>query len=157
MYLRFLLIISTCHFVHVLGDVFGIDFGSDFIKIGVLKYGSPLDVVTNYQSKRKTPSLVAFKGKERFFGTDAVQIMNRNPETSFYRFIQTLGRSIDHPEVESCRKSYNIDQKDEQILFHTDNVSLTAEEISAMLLEHIKEITENFTGRKIKDCVITGG
>lgn len=48
--------------------VIGIDLGTEFLKIGLVKPGTPIDIVLNEQSKRKTESIVAFDGDERFIG-----------------------------------------------------------------------------------------
>lgn len=48
--------------------VIGIDLGTEFLKIGLVKPGTPIDIVLNEQSKRKTESVIAFDDDERFIG-----------------------------------------------------------------------------------------
>jgi hypoxia up-regulated 1 len=83
------------------GNVIGIDFGSDTMKVAIVQPGSPLEVVTNFQSKRKTPTAVTFYRNERMFGSDATVLMSRKPELTFTKFNRLLGKSIDHPQVSS--------------------------------------------------------
>ena len=51
--------------------VMGIDFGTDWFKVAVVKPGIPLEVVLNRESKRKTETLVVIKDGVRYFGTEA--------------------------------------------------------------------------------------
>lgn len=56
-------------------SVLAIDYGADFIKVSLMKPGVPFDVLLNRDSKRKIQSSIAWKGDERLFGTDAVNIV----------------------------------------------------------------------------------
>ena len=53
-------------------NVLGIDFGSNFISVGLLSTGRPITIIRNENEKRITPALVSIDGKERFVGTRAV-------------------------------------------------------------------------------------
>lgn len=52
-----------------------IDLGSEFMKIGLVKPGVPMEIVLNKESRRKTPNIVAFRNGERFFGDVAAQMV----------------------------------------------------------------------------------
>lgn len=52
-----------------------IDLGSEFIKIGLVKPGVPMEIVLNKESRRKTPNIVALRNGERFFGDVAAQMV----------------------------------------------------------------------------------
>jgi hypoxia up-regulated 1 len=52
-----------------------IDFGSEYMKIGLVKPGVPMEIVLNKESRRKTPTIVAFRNGERFFGDVAAQMV----------------------------------------------------------------------------------
>lgn len=56
-------------------SVLAIDYGADFTKVSLMKPGVPFDVVLDRDSKRKIASSVAWKGEERLFGSDAVNIV----------------------------------------------------------------------------------
>lgn len=60
----------------VLSSILAIDYGSDFTKVSLMKPGVPFDVILNRDSKRKIASSVAWKGEERLFGADAVNIVS---------------------------------------------------------------------------------
>jgi hypoxia up-regulated 1 len=49
-------------------NVIGLDFGTEFMKIAIVQPGSPLEIVTNLQSKRKTETVVTFYKGDRFYG-----------------------------------------------------------------------------------------
>lgn len=52
-----------------------IDLGSQFMKIGLVKPGVPMEIVLNKESRRKTPTIVALRNGERFFGDVAAQMV----------------------------------------------------------------------------------
>ena len=106
--------------------------------------------------------------------------MGRKPDVTFAKFYRMLGRSADHPLVQEVLKQYfpyeiftnevRMELVDYQkyafsyiILLQTtkgsymkmDDTYYTPEELIAMFLNHVKEMTLNFGGKKIKDCVIT--
>jgi hypoxia up-regulated 1 len=60
----------------VSASVLAIDYGTDFTKVSLMKPGVPFDVVLNKDSKRKIASSVAWKGEERLFGGDAINIVS---------------------------------------------------------------------------------
>ena len=56
--------------------VIGIDVGTEYIKVGIVKPGSPIDMVLNEQSKRKTSAFIGYRGQERLFGYNARQMVS---------------------------------------------------------------------------------
>ena len=76
------------------GNVIGIDFGSDSMKVAIVQPGTPLEIVTNLQSKRKTPTAISFYKGERLFGSDATAIMARKPELTFMKLNRAMGRPV---------------------------------------------------------------
>lgn len=124
-------------------------------------------LVTNFQSKRKTPTSIAFFKGERLYGSDANAMLGRKPESAFLRALKLVGRHEKHPVVEKLIKHerfpykivtnstsglLNIMVKDE-----STNVEkgYAPEEFLAMILEHVKAMTHSFSGANVKDCVIT--
>jgi hypothetical protein len=66
-------------------SVLAIDYGTDFIKASLMKPGVAFDVLLNRDSKRKIASSIAWKGDERLFGTDAVNIVRISSTTRMQR------------------------------------------------------------------------
>jgi len=144
----------------VTANVIGIDFASDSFKVAIVQPGTPLEIVNNFQSKRKTPTCITFYRGERMFGSDSYALMGRKPELSFANIYRMVGRSIDHPAMKDFKKHYfpyemYTNSTSGVSELRVENTHYTPEELIAMLLQHIKEMTLNFGGKAIKDCVIT--
>jgi len=60
--------------------VLGIDLGQEYSKVALVKPGTPFEIMHNVQSKRKTPSAVAFYKGERMFAGDADGLLTRKPQ-----------------------------------------------------------------------------
>lgn len=83
--------------------VISIDFGSEWMKIGIVSPGVPMEIVLNKESKRKTPAVVAFRDDVRTFGEDAVTVGVRFPKYSYKYLLDLLGKTYDHPLVQNYR------------------------------------------------------
>lgn len=83
--------------------VISIDLGSEWMKIGIVSPGVPMEIVLNKESKRKTPAVVAFRDGVRTFGEDAVNVGVRFPKNTYKFFLDLLGKSFDHPLVKAYR------------------------------------------------------
>jgi len=155
-----ILLFTTALWLKVDGNVIGIDFGSDSMKVALIQPGKALEIVTNFQSKRKTPTCIAFYKGERYFGSDAVALMGRKPELSFEKVFRMIGRNVNNPfikEIIDQYHPYNIQKNDSTSLvsINVEDSFYTPEDIIAMILQHVKDMTNNFGGHAIKDCVIT--
>ena len=142
------------------GNVIGIDFGSDSMKVAIVQPGTPLEIVTNLQSKRKTPTAISFYKGERLFGSDATAIMARKPELTFMKLNRALGRTIDNPLVKELNEQYfpyeiYTNQTTGRTLFKQEETHYSSEELLAMMMQYAKDITANHGGKVIKDCVLT--
>ena len=81
----------------------GVDFGSEFEKVSLVKPGS-FHLVIDEQSQRKIPTVIAFIDGERFFGNGATQFSVKKPKETF-AFIQRLaGKLYDDPIVQEFKK-----------------------------------------------------
>lgn len=142
-------------------NVIGIDLGSDNFKVAVVQPGDPLEIVSNFQSKRKTPTCVTFYRGERLFGADAAALMARKPELTFSRLTRMIGRTPEHPHIDLELKNqyfpYEIYTNETWggTCIKQEETHYTPEELIAMLLQHAKDMTQNYGGKIIKDCVIT--
>lgn len=86
--------------------------------------------------------------------------MGRKPDSSFSKFTRMLGRTVDNPAVQEVPKQYfpyNIYTNETTGLTNikVDETQYTPEELTAMMLTHVKDMTNHFGGKTIKDCVIT--
>jgi len=164
--LKFLLCIiaSACLSWVANGNVIGIDFGSNTMKVAIVQPGSPLEVVTNFQSKRKTPMSVTFYRGERMFGSDSEVLLARKPDLTFEQFYTAIGREPEHPLVRPFynARNYPYELVTNETTGHAsfkvpggDDVYYAPEELVAMIMEYAKDMTKSFGGKTIKDCVLT--
>lgn len=80
--------------------VMSVDFGSEWMKVGVVSPGVPMEIALNKESKRKTPAVVAFRDGERTFGEDATTVGVRFPKNSYSYLLDLIGKRTDHPLVQ---------------------------------------------------------
>lgn len=117
-------------------------------------------LVTNFQSKRKTPTAVTFYRGERMFGSDATALMARKPELTFAKLTRTLGRNFDHPLLKEFSTQYfpyefSRNETSGLTVVKQEETYYTPEELLAMMMQHAKDMTLNYGGKIIKDCVLT--
>merc|ERR1719261_860059 len=86
--------------------VIGIDLGSAFMKVALVKPGAPFSIVTNVHSKRKTEVMVGFNDGERLFGANAANLLTRKPQWTYSELRRLIGRRMDHPAVQALQKEY---------------------------------------------------
>ena len=117
--------------------------------------------MANFQSKRKTPTSISFYKNERMFGSDSIALQGRKPELTFSKMYRALGRVDTHHHINEITKEQyfpHIIYRNETTGFThvtVEETSYTPEELIAMMLQHAKDMTVNFGGKKIKDCVVT--
>ena len=80
--------------------ILGVDLGSLYMKVALVQRNSPLEIVTNLHSKRKTEQMVLFDAGTRFYGADANSLIARKPHLTPQAMSIFLGRSAEHPTVQ---------------------------------------------------------
>ena len=126
-----------------------------------MQRNSPLEIVTNMHSKRKTEQMVLFDAGSRFYGADASSLLARKPHLTPTQMSVLLGREIDHPSVAVLKErhyqfepSYNETRSG--VCLSVDGKEFTPEELVAMVLTHAKDITAAYgVTAPVKDCVLT--
>uniref|UniRef100_A0A182RBY4 Hypoxia up-regulated protein 1 n=1 Tax=Anopheles funestus TaxID=62324 RepID=A0A182RBY4_ANOFN len=139
--------------------VMSVDLGSEWMKVGVVSPGVPMEIALNKESKRKTPSTIAFRNGDRVFGEDAQTLGVRFPSNSFGYLVDLLGKTIDNPMVDMYRKRfpyYDIveDPVRHTVVFRVGEERYTIEELIAQLLQVAKSYAEDSTGQPITECVL---
>ncbi|TKR60474.1 hypothetical protein L596_027716 [Steinernema carpocapsae] len=137
-----------------------IDLGSQFIKIGLVKPGVPMEIVLNKESRRKTPTIIAFKGGERLFSEGAAQLSVKTPKSTFTHLLDLIGKKVDNPIVQLYRERFPhlatiIDENRGTISFPVGDVTYNVETLMAMILWNVRQITEEYAQQPVKDAVIT--
>ncbi|KAL7534489.1 hypothetical protein ACHAXR_006880 [Thalassiosira sp. AJA248-18] len=141
--------------------ILGVDLGSLYMKVALVQRNSPLEIVTNLHSKRKTEQMVLFDAGSRFYGADASSLMARKPHLTPSAMSVMLGREADHPAVTVLKErhyhftpAYNETRSG--VCLTVDGKEFTPEELVAMVLTHAKDITAAYgVTSPLKDCVLT--
>lgn len=140
--------------------VMSVDLGSEWMKIAIVSPGVPMEIALNKESKRKTPTLVAFHNGERTFGEEAQIIGTRFPSNSYGYFLDLLGKTIDSPIVTLFKSRFPyydivLDEERGTIAFKTDdNEIYYVEELVAMLLHRAREFASVSAGQVINEAVL---
>ena len=80
--------------------ILGVDLGSLYMKVALVQRGSPLEIVTNLHSKRKTEQMILFdNNNQRFYGADANALLARKSNKTPQSMSVFLGKDEDHPTV----------------------------------------------------------
>jgi molecular chaperone DnaK len=141
-----------------MGKAVGIDLGTTFSVVAVVQAGEPV-VIPNQEGSRITPSVVAFTEKgERLVGQIAKRQAITNPENTVFSIKRLMGRKYNTPEVEHARKRlpYKIVEApngDAHVEIRGKRYS--PPEISAMILQKLKQAAEDYLGESVTDAVIT--
>ncbi|CAN1237503.1 Heat shock 70 kDa protein BIP2 [Linum grandiflorum] len=114
--------------------VIGIDLGTTYSCVAVARDGT-IEIITNDQGNRTTPSIVAFAGDERLIGEAAKNQATLNPTRTFFDVKRLIG------------KKFEVKDQDDGVF--------SAEEISAMVLGKMKETAEAYLGKTVTRAVIT--
>jgi hypoxia up-regulated 1 len=80
--------------------ILGVDLGSLYMKVALVQSGSPLEIVVNLHSKRKTEQMILFDRSQRFYGADAASLLARKASTTPAAMSLLLGRDEQHPVVQ---------------------------------------------------------
>jgi molecular chaperone DnaK len=142
-----------------MSKVIGIDLGTTNSVVAVMEGGEPV-VITNSEGGRLTPSVVGFtKTGERLVGQVAKRQAVTNPENTVFSIKRFMGRRFDEVSEEMKMVPYRVTQDGERVA-----VSVTAEgaaktysppEISAMVLQKLKQAAEDYLGQSVTQAVIT--
>ncbi len=139
-----------------MGKVIGIDLGTTNSCVAVLEGGEPT-VVPNAEGGRTTPSVVAFtKDGERLVGTVAKRQAVTNPENTITSIKRFMGRKESDVRSEEKTVSYKVDKDGSgDVVVQAGGKSYKPQEISAMILQKLKNDAEAYLGEKVTEAVIT--
>ncbi|PYS95436.1 MAG: molecular chaperone DnaK, partial [Acidobacteria bacterium] len=138
-----------------MGKVIGIDLGTTNCCVAVMDGGTPV-VVPNREGARTTPSIVAFTEKgEKLVGQIAKRQSVTNPTNTVYAVKRLIGRKFNSPEVQQARKftPYQIvEAKNGDVRIRVRDKDYSPQEISAMILARLKEMSEEFLQGEVSEA-----
>ena len=137
--------------------VIGIDLGTTNSCFAVME-GGEAKVLENSEGARTTPSMVAFTDTERLVGFPAKRQAVTNPENTLFAIKRLIGRRFNSPEVEKDKKlvPFKIVEGDNgDAWVEVKGQKYAPSQISAIVLQKIKEYAESYLGEKIEKAVIT--
>jgi molecular chaperone DnaK len=141
-----------------MGKVIGIDLGTTNSCVAVMD-GKNAKVIENAEGMRTTPSIVAFSDDgERLVGQPAKRQAVTNPERTFFAVKRLIGRRYDDPMVEKDKKlvPYKIVKASNgDAWVEADGKTYSPSQISAFILQKMKETAEAHLGQKVEQAVIT--
>jgi len=141
--------------------IIGIDLGTTYSVVAVYENGK-VEIIPNDQGNRITPSYVAFTGEERLVGDAAKNKISMNPANTIFDVKRLIGRRASDPDVlkETPFFPFKVLNQNDQNVIEVETapgVSQTfkPEQISAFVLEKMKETAEAYLGRPVAKAVIT--
>jgi molecular chaperone DnaK len=141
-----------------MGKVIGIDLGTTNSCVAVME-GSQPKVIENAEGVRTTPSMVAFaEDNEKLVGQPAKRQAVTNPSNTLYAIKRLIGRSFDDPmtQKDMGMVPYDIVKADNgDAWVEARGEKYSPQEVSAFILQKMKETAETFTGEPVTQAVIT--
>ncbi|MBC7553529.1 MAG: molecular chaperone DnaK [Taibaiella sp.] len=139
-----------------MGKIIGIDLGTTNSCVSVMEGNEPV-VIANDEGRRTTPSVVAFlKNGERKVGDPAKRQAITNPTNTIQSIKRFMGRRFDEVTNEMSHFNYKLTKGDNNTpRVDIDSRLYTPQELSAMILQKMKKIAEDFLGYEVKEAVIT--
>ena len=142
-----------------MGKIIGIDLGTTNSCLSIMD-GKSAKIIENTEGARTTPSMVAFTkdGKETLVGQSAKRQSVTNPENTLFAIKRLIGRRIDDKEVEKDKDlvPYKIVSGDNgDAWVEADGKKYAPAQVSAYILQKMKETAEKHLGQEVKEAVIT--
>ncbi len=135
--------------------VLGVDLGTTNSCVSIVEGGEPV-IITNNEGKRTTPSVVGFTDKDRKIGDPAKRQAVTNPKNTVYSIKRFIGKNFKSVSEEATRVPYKVEDNGNGVpVVDISGNKYTPQEISAMVLQRMKKIAEEYLGCDVDKAVIT--
>lgn len=135
--------------------ILGIDLGTTNSAICVVQNGEPV-VITNSEGRRTTPSVVGFTDSDKKVGDSAKRQAVTNPTKTIYSIKRFIGKDFSNCKDEIKKVPYKVENSGNNVpSVLIDDKHYTPQEISAMILQKLKQTAEDFLGQPVTKAVIT--
>jgi heat shock 70kDa protein 1/6/8 len=139
----------------------GIDLGTTNSCVGVWRHDRA-EIIANDSGERTTPSVVAYTSDERLVGRAAVNQSARNAQNTVFGAKRLIGRRFSDESVQSDRKlwPFEVVRGDDdkpmiKVSYKGSELLVTAEEVSAAVLQKMRQTAQDFLGEEVVDAVVT--
>ncbi len=140
-----------------MGKIIGIDLGTTNSVVAVME-GASQNVIANSEGGRTTPSVIGFtKDGDRLVGETAKRQAITNPTNTIYSVKRFMGHRWDEVSKEAEHFPYKVESSSDgtAVRIKIDDRSYSPEELSAMILQKMKQTAEDYLGQKVSEAVIT--
>ena len=138
-----------------MGKIIGIDLGTTNSCVAVMEGKEPI-VIANSEGKRTTPSIVGFiKDGERKIGDPAKRQAVTNPDKTIYSIKRFMGSSFDEVKNETTKVPYKVIKENNSPKVQINDRTYSPQEISAAILQKMKQTAEDYLGQSVTEAVIT--
>ncbi len=139
-----------------MAKIIGIDLGTTNSVVAIMEGNEP-QVIVNPEGSRTTPSVVGFtKSGERLVGQVAKRQAITNPENTIFSIKRFMGRKFDEVSEEMKMVPYKVERAaNGDVVIEVSGKKYSPPEISAMILQRLKQSAEDFLGQKVDRAVIT--
>ncbi len=141
--------------------VIGIDLGTTYSCFGVY-LNNNIEIIANEHGNRTIPSFVSFTNEERYIGETAKNMAGQNPKNTVYDAKRLIGRKFSDETIQRDLKHYTFDIMPDKydkpmvkVEYLGEDRTFYAEQISAMILEKIKNLAEKYIGKPVTKAVVT--
>jgi hypoxia up-regulated 1 len=144
-----------------------IDLGNEWMKVGLVKPGVPMDIVLNVETKRKTNAFVGLRDNERTYSASAMTVATKFPQFAFGYMFELLGQKVDSPAVDTYKERFPhhtivahptrgtvaFELADTSSEEEGATIQYTVEEMLAQLVEHAVKLAAETAQQEISSCV----
>jgi molecular chaperone DnaK len=138
-----------------MGKIIGIDLGTTNSCVSVMEGNEPV-VIANSEGKRTTPSIIGFINEgERKVGDPAKRQAVTNPTKTISSIKRFMGSTYDESKTEIGKVPYSVVNEGSQPRVQIDDRKYSPQELSAIILQKMKQTAEDYLGESVTDAVIT--
>jgi molecular chaperone DnaK len=138
-----------------MGKIIGIDLGTTNSCVSVMEGNEPV-VIANSEGKRTTPSIIGFINEgERKVGDPAKRQAVTNPTKTISSIKRFMGSTYDESKTEIGKVPYSVIKEGSQPRVQIDDRKYSPQELSAIILQKMKQTAEDYLGESVTDAVIT--
>ena len=141
--------------IKTMGKIIGIDLGTTNSCVSVMEGNEPV-VIANSEGKRTTPSIIGFINEgERKVGDPAKRQAVTNPTKTISSIKRFMGSTYDESKNEITKVPYSVVKEGSQPRVQIDDRKYSPQELSAIILQKMKQTAEDYLGETVTDAVIT--